>query len=236
MSRINGEPSPATGFRRCDKADCARDAVAGSNFEQIARPRPRARADSVSVRDRRVRQLVSRNRRSSGRASRSLSAIGTLLGSDDVFEPSHMNHDTADLLVDTTASQHFEWDIAAASISEFAQDIDRAVGGHPRRTPERPQRLRVQLDRESARLIISHPADSQPGTEFPKRTGQPSQIRGTALRNAVDVTRRPRRSVRSCTQAANQDVFDVISIEDGEDSSGIERFVSHRAERQIGSR
>ena len=158
-----------------------------------------------------------------------LVAPGEFFGSDDVVEASNVDDNATNLLIDTTPAQYVERDISAVAIAKFAQNVDRAFIGHPGGTPERTQRLSVELNGELTGFVVGHPTDTKPGSELAERISEPTQVDESTFGNAVDVTGRAERAVRTGTQTAHQHVLDVVLIQNGEDSPRVERSLSHRA-------
>ena len=85
------------------------------------------------------------------------------------------------------------------------------------------------LEVPEARFVVGHPTDTKPGAELAERISEPTQVDESTFGNAVDVTGRAERAVRTGTQTAHQHVLDVVLTQNGEDSPRVERSLSHRA-------
>lgn len=134
-----------------------------------------------------------------------------------------MHHQSADLLIDAATSKRNERNVSSATVTEFAQHIDRPGIRHPGGASERAQRLTIDLDGELACFFVGHAANSEPGTEFAERVGKVPQVVGPTFRYTIDVTRWSKCTVSTGAEAADEDVVDVVAVEDGEDLARVER-------------
>lgn len=130
-----------------------------------------------------------------------LVAPGVLLGGDDVDEPGDVDDYSADFLILTAPPQDLERNISAVAVAKFAKNVDRACISHPGGTPERKQRLSIELNGKLTSLVVGHAADTKSGIEFAERISEPTQVGESTFGHAVNVARRPKCAVCTGTQS-----------------------------------